>query len=73
MALPQTEIARKADTVFAVLPRVAPTELMVYRGFGHGITKPKEQLVAVWHNWRWFGKYIFGEQVTIPLDEAVTP
>lgn len=46
---------------------------MVYRGFGHGINKPKEQLAAVWHNWRWFGKYIFGEQVTIPLDEPPTP
>ena len=52
-----------------LLDQGVATELMVYRGFGHGINKPKEQLAAVWHNWRWFGKYIFGEPVTIPLDE----
>ena len=46
-----------------------PTEMIVYRGFGHGINKPKEQLAAVWHNWKWFGKYIFGEDVKIPLDD----
>lgn len=56
-----------------LLDQGVPSELMVYRGFGHGINKPKEQLAAVWHNWRWFGKYIFGEQVTIPLDEPPTP
>ena len=26
------------------------TKLIVYKGFGHGINKPKEQLAAVWHN-----------------------
>jgi len=52
-----------------LLDQGVPSELMIYRGFGHGISKPKEQLAAVWHNWRWFGKYVFGEQVTIPLDE----
>jgi dipeptidyl aminopeptidase/acylaminoacyl peptidase len=43
------------------------TELIVYKGFGHGISKPKEQLAATWHNWQWFAKYIWGEDVTIPL------
>lgn len=50
-----------------------PTEMIVYRGFGHGISKPKEQLAAVWHNWKWFGKYVFGEDVTIPLDDDAAP
>jgi dipeptidyl aminopeptidase/acylaminoacyl peptidase len=44
------------------------TKLIVYRGFGHGITKPKEQLAATWHNWQWFGKYIWGEQIELPLE-----
>jgi len=44
-------------------------KLIVYKGFGHGITKPKERLAAVWHNWQWFAKYIWGKEVTIPLDE----
>jgi dipeptidyl aminopeptidase/acylaminoacyl peptidase len=46
-----------------------PTRLVIYKGFGHGIDKPKEQLAAVWHNWQWFAKYLWGEEVTIPLDE----
>ncbi|HEV8149293.1 MAG TPA: S9 family peptidase [Gemmatimonadales bacterium] len=36
-----------------------PVRLVVYKGFGHGITKPKEQLAAVTHNWEWFDKYVF--------------
>ena len=43
-------------------------ELVVYKGFGHGITKPKERLAAVWHNWQWFARYIWDEEVTIPID-----
>lgn len=41
--------------------RGVPSKLIVYKGFGHGITKPKERLAAVWHNWLWFNKYVFGE------------
>jgi dipeptidyl aminopeptidase/acylaminoacyl peptidase len=43
------------------------TRLVVYRGFGHGIDKPKEQLAATWHNWQWFGKHLWGEDVELPL------
>ncbi len=43
-----------------------PARLMVYKGFGHGITKPKERLAATWHNWQWFNKYLWGEEVKIP-------
>ncbi|HEX8059313.1 MAG TPA: S9 family peptidase [Cyclobacteriaceae bacterium] len=41
--------------------RGVPTELIVYKGFGHGITKPKERLAATQHNWDWFIKYVFNE------------
>ena len=44
------------------------TKLVVYKGFGHGIDKPKEQLAAVWHNWQWFGTHIWGEDIELPLD-----
>jgi dipeptidyl aminopeptidase/acylaminoacyl peptidase len=43
-----------------------PTRLIVYKGFGHGITKPKERLAAMWHNWQWFARYVWHEEVTIP-------
>ncbi len=42
------------------------TELIVYKGFGHGISKPKERLAATWHNWQWFLKYVWGEDVDLP-------
>jgi dipeptidyl aminopeptidase/acylaminoacyl peptidase len=43
-----------------------PTRLIIYKGFGHGITKPKERLAATWHNWQWFNHYLWGEQVELP-------
>jgi dipeptidyl aminopeptidase/acylaminoacyl peptidase len=43
-------------------------KLVVYKGFGHGITKPKERLAAIWHNWQWFGKYLWGEEIEIPKE-----
>jgi dipeptidyl aminopeptidase/acylaminoacyl peptidase len=45
-----------------------PAKLVVYKGFGHGITKPKERLAAIWHNYQWFGKYIFNENIDIPTE-----
>jgi len=46
-----------------------PVKLIVYKDFGHGITRPKEQLAAMWHNWQWFAKYIWNEEVEIPVEE----
>jgi dipeptidyl aminopeptidase/acylaminoacyl peptidase len=46
-----------------------PSKLVVYKGFGHGITKPKEQLAAFWHNYQWFGKYVFNEDIELPVVE----
>jgi dipeptidyl aminopeptidase/acylaminoacyl peptidase len=46
-----------------------PAELIVYKGFGHGISKPKERLAANWHNWQWFNKYVWGEKVEMPVGE----
>jgi len=43
--------------------RGVPSRLIVYKGFGHGINKPKERLAAVWHNWAWFNHYVFGEKM----------
>lgn len=45
------------------------TKLIVYKGFGHGISKPKERLAAIWHNWQWFAKHIWDEDIKIPLTE----
>lgn len=42
------------------------TKLIVYKKFGHGINKPKERLAATWHNWQWFAKYIWEEELDLP-------
>jgi dienelactone hydrolase len=50
--------------------RKIPSKLIVYKGFGHGINKPKERLAATWHNWQWFNQYVFGEkEETMALDD----
>ncbi len=43
--------------------RKIPSKLVVYKGFGHGINKPKERLAAIWHNWQWFNHYVFGDKM----------
>lgn len=48
--------------------RGIPSKLIVYKGFGHGINKPKERLAATWHNWQWFNKYVFGEEEEMPVE-----
>ena len=35
--------------------------MVVYKGFGHGITKPKEQRAVMEHNLAWFGHWVFGD------------
>jgi len=37
-----------------------PSRLIVYKGFGHGLTKPKANRAAMEHNLEWFDKYLFG-------------
>ena len=45
------------------------SKLIVYKGFGHGISKPKERLAALWHNWLWFNQYVFGDKgETMPAE-----
>jgi dipeptidyl aminopeptidase/acylaminoacyl peptidase len=46
-----------------LLDNGVPSKLIIYKGFGHGITKPRERLAATWHNWIWFNHYVFGEKL----------
>lgn len=41
--------------------RGVPVELIVYKGFGHGITKPRAMRAVMNHNLAWFNHYIFGD------------
>ena len=41
-----------------------PVKLIVYKGFGHGLNKPKAARAAMEHNLEWFNRYVFGESAT---------
>jgi dipeptidyl aminopeptidase/acylaminoacyl peptidase len=47
----------------ALKDRGVPVKLILYRGFGHPIDKPKQQRAVMDHNYEWFSKYIWGEDV----------
>lgn len=41
--------------------RGVKVEMIVYKGYGHGITKPKSMRAVMEHNLGWFNHYIFNE------------
>ncbi|MCT4616067.1 MAG: S9 family peptidase [Marinifilaceae bacterium] len=55
-------IANAYELIQGLRDNNVESELIIYKGFGHGITKPKEKLAATLHNWEWFGKYLWGEK-----------
>ena len=54
--------------------RGVKTELIVYKGFGHGITKPRSQRALMHHNLAWFNHYLFGDPLpdlaALPLSKT---
>jgi dipeptidyl aminopeptidase/acylaminoacyl peptidase len=46
----------------ALKDRGVPVKLILYKGFGHPINKPKQQRAVMEHNYEWFAKYIWGEE-----------
>lgn len=62
-------IANAYELLQGLRDKNVPSELMIYKGFGHGITKPKERLAATWHNWQWFNKYVWGESAELPMGD----
>ncbi len=55
--------------------RGVPVEMIVYKGFGHGLTKPKSMRAVMQHNLRWFNHHIFGDAApdfTAAPDKPVT-
>lgn len=38
-----------------------PARLVLYKGFGHGINKPKEAMPVMDENLSWFSRHVFGE------------
>ena len=49
--------------------RGVKVEMVVYKGYGHGITKPKSMRAVMQHNLSWFNHYIWGD----PLPPLTAP
>jgi dipeptidyl aminopeptidase/acylaminoacyl peptidase len=62
-------IANAYELRQALENRGVPVEMVVYKGFGHGITKPKSQRAVMTHNLVWFNHYIWGD----PLPDLRMP
>jgi dipeptidyl aminopeptidase/acylaminoacyl peptidase len=60
-------IANAYELLQGLRDKRVPAELIVYKGFGHGITKPKERLAATTHNWQWFNKYVWGDDINLKV------
>ena len=45
----------------ALEDRGVPVEMVVYKGYGHGITKPRSQRAVMQHNLTWFNHWVFGD------------
>jgi dipeptidyl aminopeptidase/acylaminoacyl peptidase len=50
--------------------RGVPVKMVVYKGFGHGITKPKAMRAVMRHNLDWFNHYLWGDP---PADLTAPP
>ncbi|MEK6289717.1 MAG: S9 family peptidase [Acidobacteriota bacterium] len=46
----------------ALEDRGVPVKMVVYKGFGHGIDKPKQQRAVMELNYEWFSQWIWGEK-----------
>ncbi len=46
-----------------LVDRGVPVEMVVYKGFGHGINKPKSQRAVMWHNLAWFNHYLWDDKL----------
>ncbi|MEI7582457.1 S9 family peptidase [Runella sp.] len=57
-------IANAYELRLALEDNNVPVKMVVYKGFGHGITKPKQMRQVMEENWQWFGKWVFGEEST---------
>jgi dipeptidyl aminopeptidase/acylaminoacyl peptidase len=46
----------------ALEDRGVPVKMVVYKGFGHPIDKPKQQRAVMEENYNWFSQWIWGEK-----------
>ena len=62
---PRVPIPNAFELYQGLQDQKVPVELMIFRGFGHGLDKPKANRGAMQQNWDWFNKYLWpGETST---------
>ncbi|MCA1640587.1 MAG: S9 family peptidase [Acidobacteria bacterium] len=52
----------------ALEDRRVPVEMIVYKGFGHGITKPRAMRAVMTHNLVWFNHYLWNDPLPALAD-----
>ncbi len=52
--------------------RGVPVRMIVYKGFGHVIDKPKQQRAVMEHNYEWFSQWIWGEIAPGQVDTSIS-
>jgi dipeptidyl aminopeptidase/acylaminoacyl peptidase len=55
-------IANAYELRQALEDRGVPVKMIVYKGFGHQIDKPKQQRAVQEHNLEWFSRWVWGEK-----------
>lgn len=56
---PRVPIPNAFELYQGLQDQKVPVELMIFRGFGHGLDKPKANRGAMQQNWDWFTKYLW--------------
>ena len=56
---PRVPIPNAFELYQGLQDQKVPVELMIFRGFGHGLDKPKANRGAMQQNWDWFGRYLW--------------
>ena len=54
-------LSRHNMILLGLRDQAVPATMIVYAGYGHGITKPKSNRAVLQHNLDWFAHYIWGE------------
>ena len=62
-------IANAYELRQALEDRGVPVEMVVYKGFGHGITRPRAMRAVMFHNLAWFNHWLWGD----PLPDLTRP
>ena len=62
-------IANAYELRQALEDRGVPVEMVVYKGFGHGITRPRAMRAVMFHNLAWFNHWLWGD----PLPSLARP